>query len=58
MNPNDTQVALAALQALINLGLTGVQVKSLMDLPKRTAADVEAQLNATDATIERLRDED
>jgi hypothetical protein len=58
MSQTDAQLAIDALQTLIALGLTGLQVKGLMDMPERTVADVEAQLNATDATIQRLKDED
>jgi hypothetical protein len=58
IQPSNAQLAFAALDTLIGLGLTGLQVKALMEAPERTVAQVEAQLNATDATIDRAEKED
>lgn len=55
---SDAATILTALQTLTQAGLTAMQVKLLLEMPERTQADVEAQLNATDATIQRLKDED
>jgi hypothetical protein len=55
---SDAATVLAALQTLTQAGLTAMQVTHLLNMPERTEADVQAQLDATDATIRRLKDED
>jgi hypothetical protein len=55
---SDEEIVLSALQTLVQFGLTASQVIALLDMPERTAADVRAQLDATDATIAQLKEDD
>lgn len=55
---SDATIILAALQTLTQAGLTAQQIAALLAMPERTEADVIAQLDATDATIERLKEDD
>jgi hypothetical protein len=45
------ELALAALQTLVQLGITAEQVATLLNGPELTVAQVQAQLDATDAII-------
>lgn len=58
MSKVDAQVVLAALQTLTQAGLTATQVVNLLNMPERSLADVQAQIDSTEATIQRLKDED
>lgn len=49
---------LAALQLLTQAALTTDQIRDLMMKPDLSEADVLAQLNQTDATIDRVKQDD
>lgn len=57
MNQRDTANILAAIQTLVQAGLTFESIKTLMEMPERTQSDVEAQLAATDAAIAAARND-
>lgn len=54
----DAQKALAALQVLVELGLSAGRVKWLLSQPERTEAMIQEQLDKTDAAIEAAREND
>jgi hypothetical protein len=56
--PTDVQKALAALQILVDLGLSAGRVKWLLSQPERTEAMVQEQLDKTDAAIQTARKND
>lgn len=56
--PSDAQIALGALQTLVQLGLSAGQVRYLLNQPERTEAQVQEQLDKTDAAIRRAREVD
>lgn len=55
---NDEQKALAAIQLLLDLGLSAARVKWLMSQPERTEEMVREQLDRTDAAIQQAREDD
>lgn len=48
---------ISALQTLTQSALTITQIVDLLNMPERTEADVQAQLDATDAAIQKARED-